>query len=682
MDKNRVNIRYSSGLPIYLTLGLLCALLFLSILQPLLTYMFTNLLAVGLAIGITSFSLLMRVLTKNNTLDIIGAGMFVVAIFITATVVAIISPSLLFDTTHNLADQLWAMTLLFESITLVLSAANKRTHAKFSFSWTAFPIFGLCALMLVYYDLPISYLFFKNHVTLLGASTVFAACFLFCLTIAIAQRKRAREVSWWTNAITTAAVLFLLSIASAFLFKFNIHLRAIGTIFHFGAFYVLFFSVLNNIVLDPLKSVFVDISAEKNRYARWDSLSQFLLDFNENIAFVNTISELQAQAFKTLRGSFNSDFVAFIQLTPKKEIRYMASPLFREKPILKSSDLAKGEEHLRSIIGPLDDNHFSFTIFAVDYLDEPYRFFVCPFIIGKENQGYLVTGKHTSIMQEDPDIRERFFAQFSEMIALSLKSMRLESERILREKNELAMTNRIAQTLQDAIIPLKDPDIGNSHVLLAPFLHAAPGLAKIGGDFYDAFCIHENLIGFSIGDISGHGIDAAAYNAMIRSSIRALGLQEFDPAYVMSATNHHIFSEFNGLLFATAVFGTLETDTGHVEMCIAGHPLPVIVQDGQQRIYSSVQNPMLGFIEDFAYQCFSFELAPNESIALYTDGLTEARNSDGEEFGRDRLISILVNKRGDTPQESVRALFSEVDAYCGAREPHDDRTILVVRWSG
>lgn len=680
MDRSRINIRGSSRLPIYLTIGVFSSLLFLSIVNPVLTYMFGNLLSVGFAVGITSFSLLMRVLTKNNTLDILGAGMFVIAIFLSATIIAVISPSLIFISTPNLADQLWSMTLFFEALTLLLTALNKRTHAKISLSWTVFPLAGLCALMIVYYDIPLSNLFFNNHVTRLGSYVVGISIVLFCLAIYFAQKRKQKTTIWWTSAITTAAVFFLLSIFSAFFLHFNTHVRTVSTIFNFASFYVLFFSVLNNIVFDPLSSVFLDISVEKNRYARWDGLSQCLLDFNEKIAFVYTIAELQAQASETLADSFDSEFIAFFQISPQKDIRYLTSPLLKDNRSVALGDMERCESKVKELISATEHEHFVVRSFSIMFLGEVYRFIVCPLIIGNENEGYLISGKHSALMQEDTQMRERFFSQFCAMIALNLKSMRLENERVLQEKRELANTNRIAQTLQEAIMPLKNPTIENTRILIAPHLHAAPGLAKIGGDFYDVFCIDDNLVGFSIGDISGHGVDAAAYNAMIRSSIRALGLQKFDPAHVVSATNQHIFSELKGSLFATAVFGTLDTETGHLVMCIAGHPLPLIVYKGNKRSYQHIQNPMLGFIEGFSYRSFEVNLMPNDSIVLYTDGLTEARNSDGEEFGLHRLSEILTTKRGATPQESARILFEEVDEFCGAKEPHDDRAILIVRW--
>jgi len=257
--------------------------------------------------------------------------------------------------------------------------------------------------------------------------------------------------------------------------------------------------------------------------------------------------------------------------------------------------------------------------------------------------------------------------------------MRAEKKRRSQNEASLSGSERIARTMQDALTPLCGPSLQGLEVALSHHLQTAPGLAKIGGDFYDLFLLPNGEIGFTIGDISGHGIDAAAYHGMVRGAIRALGLQNLEPAVVMSATNKYLCSEFKSGLFVTAVYGKLSVKTGTVTMCIAGHPKPFILLPSGIRDFRSVQSPLLGFAEDGEYTSFDFRLEENESIVLFTDGITEAHNERGEEFGFKRLAESMVHNRGRTPDDTVAALFRIVDDFCGKKEPNDDRAVLAIR---
>ena len=272
-----------------------------------------------------------------------------------------------------------------------------------------------------------------------------------------------------------------------------------------------------------------------------------------------------------------------------------------------------------------------------------------------------------------------FFIAFVAIFAHGMITIRSNKKRRSQAKASLSGSEHIARTMQDALTPLCELNLDGLDIALSHRLQTAPGLAKIGGDFYDLFLLPNGEIGFAIGDISGHGIDAAAYHGMVRGAIRALGLQNLEPAVVMSAVNKYLCSEFKSGLFVTAVYGKLSVRTGDITMCIAGHPKPFILLPSGIRDFRSVQSPLLGFAEDGKYTSFVFRLEENESIVLYTDGITEAHNESGEEFGFERLVESMVHNRGKTPDDTVAALFNIVDDFCGKKEPNDDRAIIAIR---
>lgn len=681
MNKAGNNTERPLVLPIFLTVSLFLLLIIIAIFNPAFSFILNNILAAGLALAITGYSLLVRQFSHDKSLDVLGSGMLIVALNIIALSIAIISPQLFSEASSNLTYQLWVMCQFFEGVTVFLALLYaKTTHEKTNANWIFFPVLSLVALMPLYLNIPFLNFFYSKNLTALSAVFLGCALVLLLATVLLSRFHFSQKNMWWAKTLAFAAILIVVGGVVPYLFDGGSFLNALGSLIHFSAFCLIFFAILSNTILDPLGSIYRDIATERNQYARWEALSQHLLNFNAHVSNIRTVEELQSEALKPLTLAFSDDFIALFQVTEEKDIHYLCAPLYEGFPLRANANMSHLENQMRAFVASRESLDFKLHAFLMSFLELPYRFYICPLKSGANEEGFLIVGKKHDNTQEDFELQERFYKNFSTMIALSLKNLRLENERAEQEKRALVESNRIAQTLQEAIMPLKNPRLEDAHILIAPFLHAAPGLAKIGGDFYDAFLISDHLIGFTIGDISGHGVDAAAYNAMIRSAIRALGLQKFDPSEVLTATNRHILSELKGSLFATAVFGTLDTLTGRVRLCIAGHPCPLIVSGDGQREYESIQNPMLGFLDDFIFESFEFNLLPDEAIVLYTDGLTEAQNMQGEQFGLERLVNILTTRRGRTPQDTAKRLFNEVDVFCGAIEPTDDRAILIIRW--
>lgn len=300
-------------------------------------------------------------------------------------------------------------------------------------------------------------------------------------------------------------------------------------------------------------------------------------------------------------------------------------------------------------------------------------------MIGDTCEGFIIVPRYGIEPLVQYDLFDQFFAKYSAAMALTLRNIRLETLWRSQELERRRQSEEVARALQDASIPLKDTDFKDLDISVARRLDPAPGITRLGGDFYDVFAINDHLIGLMIGDISGHGLSAAAYNAMIRSSMRALGLQNFGLSEVMEATNNHVISEMRGSFFVTAVYGVLDIVTGDLELCIAGHPQPLIFGKDGLRAYDAPQNPMLGFLPNYQFESYHLTLGKYEALVLYTDGLTEAHNEQGEEFGLARVIDVLTHKKGATPDETTQTLFTDITDFCGSKTPSDDRAILIIR---
>jgi len=202
---------------------------------------------------------------------------------------------------------------------------------------------------------------------------------------------------------------------------------------------------------------------------------------------------------------------------------------------------------------------------------------------------------------------------------------------------------------------------------------------EVGGDFYDYFLIDRDRLAFAIGDICGKGLPAALFTAIVVTVLRTAAREEQSPAATVARANAILCRDNAACLFATVVFGIVEVRTGRVSYCNCGHNAPVVVRaDGSLRSLPATGLP-LGLYDDRSAAEAEVLLDPGEALVLYTDGLSEAVDEAGVEFGELRLHGVLERSRGAGASALVAGLLDAVDAFAGTAEPSDDRTCVVVR---
>jgi sigma-B regulation protein RsbU (phosphoserine phosphatase) len=234
--------------------------------------------------------------------------------------------------------------------------------------------------------------------------------------------------------------------------------------------------------------------------------------------------------------------------------------------------------------------------------------------------------------------------------------------------------HRIAETLQHALLsmPERIPGITFAHAY-----HSATETAAVGGDFYDLFELEGGLLGLTVGDISGKGLDAAAMMSLVKNTIRA---QATDvgrtPADVIRFTNHVLFAESSSETFATVFFGMLDRKSGRLLYCNAGHTVGVLVKRGRMMRLESTST-LVGAFARARFSNAEVHLKPAELLFLYTDGLTEARR-DKELFGEDRVLELLGKASAPCdPDATVRRVLKEAVAFTGGKLS-DDLAILAL----
>lgn len=243
---------------------------------------------------------------------------------------------------------------------------------------------------------------------------------------------------------------------------------------------------------------------------------------------------------------------------------------------------------------------------------------------------------------------------------------------LMRANEDLALSlqreRRIAQTLQSAFLPPYLPDVDG--VALQAVYRPAEREAQVGGDWYDVYPLRDGRIALSIGDVFGHGLDAAGAMIRLRETLRALtGLVDQDPAEILHAADRAFQASHPGSI-ATAIFGIFDPVSRQFIMANAGHPRPVLVRQSHAHFIESEGVP-LGVTEDSAFEIFACRLEHEDSLVLYTDGLIESerdivageqrllRSLSGAPIEAESLVSALT---ADLRQDDIAVLVLSVTA--------------------
>ncbi len=206
---------------------------------------------------------------------------------------------------------------------------------------------------------------------------------------------------------------------------------------------------------------------------------------------------------------------------------------------------------------------------------------------------------------------------------------------------------------------------------------------EVGGDFYDFFLLDQDRLGFCIGDVAGKGIGAALFMAITRTLLRATALGGMGAGECLRRVNRVLFPEALPRLFVTAIYGTLDLRTGLLEYAVGGHLLPLhLTPDGTVQPLARTHGIGLCLQADFPYGARTVQLAPGDTVLLYTDGVPEAMDGHREQFSDARVRQCLEKAAGLPPGDVVRDVLQAVEAFGAGLPQADDVTLLAVRYQG
>jgi sigma-B regulation protein RsbU (phosphoserine phosphatase) len=244
-----------------------------------------------------------------------------------------------------------------------------------------------------------------------------------------------------------------------------------------------------------------------------------------------------------------------------------------------------------------------------------------------------------------------------------------------RIENEL----RIASDIQLGLLPQPLPEAVRDRMDLAAFILPAK---EVGGDFYDYFALPGGRSAcLVIGDASGKGVPAALFAAITRTLVRAAAESAGDPAEIVTRVNNRLAENNPNLMFVTLLVGILSLSDGELAWCNAGHPPPFLrLPDGSVSVLAGRSGPACGVRGQWDYPAFSRRLLPGETILGYTDGVTEAADAAGAQFGEARLAAAISGApAGEDVQALTARLAAGVRDFAAGLEQFDDITLIAAR---
>ena len=256
----------------------------------------------------------------------------------------------------------------------------------------------------------------------------------------------------------------------------------------------------------------------------------------------------------------------------------------------------------------------------------------------------------------------------------NLAEMTMEKE---RTSTELQLAARIQAEALPNVFPAY-PDHGEFDI------YASMTPAKeVGGDFYDFFLIDDTHLGIVIADVSDKGVPAALFMMTTKTQIRNYAMAGLSPAKVMEAVNEQVCSGNNEYMFVTVWFGVLDLATGVITAVNAGHEYPALMPAGIHfNVFRDQHGLIAGAMPETLYKEYEIKLEPGSKLFLYTDGLTEARNADGELFGLSRAIGALNLEPEASPEKILDNVRKAVDGFVKDEAQFDDLTMLCLEYKG
>jgi sigma-B regulation protein RsbU (phosphoserine phosphatase) len=247
------------------------------------------------------------------------------------------------------------------------------------------------------------------------------------------------------------------------------------------------------------------------------------------------------------------------------------------------------------------------------------------------------------------------------------RTVEVGSAQLIEQEQELQR----AREIQQSLLPKEIPQLAGFEIAAA----WRPARA-VSGDYFDVLALGEDKVGLCIADVVGKGVSAALLMANVQAAVRAFAGESQRPADLCTKVNRLLCENIATGKFVTFFYGLLDRESRTLRYCNAGHLSPVLVSSGQ---FSALQESgaVLGVFPDWKYEENLVELEPGDRVVLFTDGVSEASDAEGQEFGETRVGEVALLSSAAPAAAMISSIMNAASSFCGSQF-HDDATVLAV----
>ena len=585
-----------------------------------------------------------RSIANNRFLLFLGMALAIVAVNDTLHLLAYKGMGVFTGNDVDLPTQLWIIgryifTLTFLIAPFLIGASARRLQAALGALGALWVI--MLVLIFAWHVFPVA-LVDGQGLTTFKVVSEYVISVLLLVALGLLFRKRAAFERRIFLLLCGAVVATIASELSFTLYTDPYGLlNLIGHYLKIVAFFLLYLAIVERTLVAPYSLLFREL---REREARLDGIGQV----NEAAMQSLELHELMDSVLARIMGIMEAQ-AALIMLMRGGRLVAVASRGFKEG-LVEDFSLSLGEGVAGQVATTgkpvsISDVQSDPRIVHPILVDNGIRSLLAvPMLRGGETIGVLHVDWREQRDFTTDDVR------FLELLADRVAVAVFNADLYRRQKE-------VAEALQREmlVLPRELPGVRFGHV----YRSASDG-AHVGGDFYDLFPEDHSRVWMVMGDVSGHGIEAAMTAALIREVTRALALEVGRPEEVLQMVNRAVVTRLDFRHFATMFLGVLDLRTGRLTYCSAGHPPGLII--GKDRGISELASRGLpvGAFPDTVYSATTVSVDPGESIFLYTDGISEARDREGF-FGVERLMEVL--KGSHTPELLPRTVLAVVERF-------------------
>ncbi|MFO7526751.1 MAG: SpoIIE family protein phosphatase [Ignavibacteriaceae bacterium] len=532
---------------------------------------------------------------------------------------------------------------------ILLSSVSATVFSGPEFSYIRNTFFILAIILIVINSIRISWIAFinkKEKISLLALSIVISALFIINLINSSSNGVHGQLLSGFSPALNQFSTLVLIYGAVYFSFLF------FTTMFHI-----------------PTAEVYDRRAQEVSSLQYFSKLITQVLDFNDLAETVTDISTKVSSAdgaWIVLLENEHKKMIA-VKNTAYVDAELINEFLFTHKKIASLSE---------TMIFNIDDYNVKST------LSEKFgNILVSPLQTHNDLKGFLIAVRKNELIFYEDD--KNAINTFSDYASVAIENSRLLNESIEKERLEKELD--VAREIQKKILPSKDPvldKISVSSVFIPAF--------EVGGDYYDFFELsgkpsteRAEKFGFVIADVSGKGISAAFIMAEVKGIFESLSRISDSPKEILVKANEVLRDTLSRNNFVSALYGIFDLKNEKLYLARAGHCPALLVRDSAVQEFKPAGLGLgLTTSEYFesTLQEQVIDLNDNDTIILYTDGITEAKNKELDDFGEQRLSKILIDNADFPADQIANKIIHDVTIFSSNHSQYDDITLVIFKW--